>query len=340
MDRPQILDYLEKRFPEYQSLEVSNLMTIAAGWETKIQGFSIEYNEDKKNVKVDWIIRRYHGEHAKQKAKREFEILSGLRGIGYPVPAVRVLEKNSTHLGAPFIMMDWIHGQTMADFIKTQPLKYEEMLALFSQLFVNLHRLDYAIVTKMHNDFICDNPFYWIKRSLDDYEHQIETFHKIEFYPVLEWLRECMRNVPCKNPSLTHRDFHPNNILLDEDQNSYVIDWTAWDITDFRVDLGWTLLLHGAFTGRNFRDETLKAYENTAKIQVENIDYFEVLAGLRRMLDVSISFSEGASKMSMREDALVAMRESLEHMTYVHDLIEDYTDIEIPRIEELIEDKS
>ena len=335
MDEARVVDFLKKRFPEYQELRISNLTNIAAGWETQIHAFSIDYIENERKNNFDWIIRQYPGVYAAQKAQREFSILSGLMRVGYPVPIVRVLEENPTHLGTPFIMMDRIKGHTMSDFMRIQPSKYDVLLELFSKLFVRLHRLDY---TKVINEKISSghNPYFWIHRNLDGYEHVIRTFHKPEFNPVLEWLRNQANEVPCNKPSLTHRDFHPFNILLDEDHQPYVIDWTAWDVTDFRADLGWTLLLHGAFTGRSFRDETLKGYETAAEIQVENIEYFEVLAGLRRMLDVSISFTEGATQRSMREDALDAMRESLEHMTYVHDLIEEHTNHEIPKIEELI----
>ena len=38
----------------------------------------------------------------------------------------------------------------------------------------------------------------------------------------------------------------------------------------------------------------------------------------------------------MREDALEAMRENLVHMKYVHDLIEELINLEIPRIVDLI----
>ena len=210
-------------------------------------------------------------------------------------------------------------------------------MTLFSQLFVDLHRLDYSNVIGEKHSYNRNDTFYWIKKKLDGFEHVIETFNKTEFIVVLEWLRDGVKKVPCNKPSLTHGDFHPFNILLDDVNHPYVIDWTAWDLTDYRVDLGWTLLLHGAFTSRSYRDETLEGYEIVAGTQVENIDYFEVLAGLRRMLDVSISFTEGATEMSMREDALDAMKESLEHMTYVHDLIEKTTNLEIPRIEDFIE---
>jgi hypothetical protein len=66
------------------------------------------------------------------------------------------------------------------------------------------------------------------------------------------------------------------------------------------------------------------------------MEYFEVIALFRRLLDISVSLSDGATKLGMRPGAEVMMRQNVDHIKRAHALLGERTGITIPEIERLI----
>ncbi|MFT4166954.1 MAG: phosphotransferase [Microlunatus sp.] len=65
---------------------------------------------------------------------------------------------------------------------------------------------------------------------------------------IVEWLEQRKEAVPCERLIL-HRDYHPWNVLIDEEERPWVIDWD-WQVGDARFDLAWACMLSyrsGAF---------------------------------------------------------------------------------------------
>jgi aminoglycoside phosphotransferase (APT) family kinase protein len=156
----------------------------------------------------------------------------------------------------------------------------------------------------------------------------------------VEWLEERREKVPCEVPSITHNDFHGFNIMLDKNENAYVIDWGAARVTDSRYDLAWTLLLYFAYGDIDRRDALLEGYEAAAGESVDQIEFFECCACLRRLHDISSSISKGAEELGMRPEAVQMMRESVDHIINVRDRLKDLTGLVIPSIDSMIEEIS
>jgi aminoglycoside phosphotransferase (APT) family kinase protein len=235
--------------------------------------------------------------------------------------------------------MDRVDGILLNDLFQ-DPSMSDEALTLFCRLFVELHALDWKLLEPDNPSVDFDNPLYHINRTLDRYEERILHYGHRELLPIIEWLRRGAGNVPCNHPSITHGDFHPLNILLDNARNPYVIDWTTARVTDYRIDLAWTLLLSGTFVNRQFRDAIIRRYEEIAEMKVHEIEYFEVISILRRLSDISISFRESAEELGMRADAVDMMKTQIHHIRNVYSWLQEYTGIKISEIEQLIEEMS
>jgi hypothetical protein len=80
----------------------------------------------------------------------------------------------------------------------------------------------------------------------------------------------------------------------------------------------------------------LGAYESISGRKVRDFEFFEVLAILRRLTDVSVSLIRGAEEMGMRAGAEEMMRESKQHLIKVHDLLKERTGLRLPEFEELL----
>ncbi|MBY8997107.1 MAG: phosphotransferase [Candidatus Thorarchaeota archaeon] len=334
MDEQTLLTYLQLHYWTRDDIQIHNLRNITTGWETEILSFNLEWAENGERELQRLVARIYPGKNAAIKAQREATTMKRLLELGYPVPVVQIVETEKSHLGQPFMIMDRIDGGTLDDKLHENEDKW---MKEFSILFVNLHRLDWKKMQGTTGYSPNDDPYYYIKTILSGYEKDLEHSQKHELYPIISWLQKRIDDVPCKSPSIVHGDFHPFNILVDENDKAFVIDWGASKITDFRSDLAWTLLLHYAYSTQENRDATLRNYETTLGQDVEQIEYFEVLATLRRLYDVTSSFDKGAGELGMRPEALELMRETIGHIVRVKDRLEDLTEITIPEIEQFIQ---
>jgi len=214
--------------------------------------------------------------------------------------------------------------------------KQEELLTLFTELFVRLHRLDWRpFVGDVATDDPGD-PHTFVDRELDRWRPYLAGFPQSGFMAVMEWLASRRGQVPCLQPSPIHWDYHPGNVLLRDDGSAVVVDWTQLDVSDSRFDLAWTLVLLSSYEGAEWRERILKEYEGLAGARVEGIAYFEVAACLKRLGSVTLSLSYGPEKLGMRPEAQADMKRDRRSLGKVYDLLLERTGIRVAEVEGLL----
>src|SRR5690606_23032890 len=131
----------------------------------------------------------------------------------------------------------------------------------------------------------------------------------------MAWLRARSASVTPQAPGLAHWDFHHENILVDDADRAWVIDWTQLQATDVRFDLAWTLVLlaserdaesaqrvrEGYFALRGWREEEVGA----------ELAFFEAAACFKRLVSVAVSLQHGAEALGMRPGAEAIMSSRL-----------------------------
>ena len=340
--KEKILKYLKNACPNKKDLQINEFCNITNGWETEIFSFIIVFQENGNEKQEELILRMYLGNFAENKAVKEYKSMKKLFEAKYPVPEPLLVEKDSSILGKPFMMMEKIDGENMGKrFLIALETSDQEIIdnmiiPKFCELFINLHDLDWTSISDEKIKHEYSNPYSFIVNHLSNFEKKLDYFNKGELRPIIKWLTDRIINVPCYKMSVIHQDFHPHNILITKNEEYYVIDWSSCRIGDFRLDLGWTLLLTYAFTSKEIRDKILSKYENLSREKVEEIEFFEVLAICRRLFDISISFSQGAEELGMRKEAVEKMKESGFHIKKVYSLLQEKTGISIKEIENLI----
>jgi len=333
----RLLSFYEKKFASWQKIKISHLTSISDGWENEVYSFTIEHEEDTGRTCEDLILRIYPGDGAPQKADKEFNAMKKLHGAGFPVPEVLILELDDSHFGKPFVIMEKINGRLMGEVILESPdEKKQELVTLFCQMFVDLHALDWRPLVPEPAIYETEEPYTFINDWLSRRQGEIDHFQKYEFTPVLDWLKERSLDVPCERRSVVHLDYHPNNILIQDDGRAFVIDWTNVDLADFRLDLAWTTLLTSTHGSPEIREIVLSEYERIAGHKIEQLEYFEVAASLRRLFNISVSLSDGADKQGMRPEAVTLMKQSVGPIKNVCPFLYDRTGITIPRVERLL----
>jgi len=136
--------YYAQACPAKRGLQVKDLSSITAGWESEMYAFDVEYGPAEDRRREALVLRLYPGDQAHAKAAHEFHSMRQLHQVGYPVPYVQLLERTNSPFGKPCVIMERIAGQVMGPlFSSARGEQQREILRRFCALFVQLHRLDW-----------------------------------------------------------------------------------------------------------------------------------------------------------------------------------------------------
>lgn len=329
----KLLDYCRRAFGPGRNPRVCDLARIGDGWECEVFSFVLEGEQDGEPRRESLILRVYQGDDASRKAAREFAAMRLLHDAGYPVPRLLALASEDSPLGKPFVIMEKIDGPVLGRVVeKSTGERQRGLLSTFSELLVDLHALDWRLFAPDASRY---RPEGFLDRWLLEAQTVVHRLRRSEFGPAVEWLKGRSGGICCR-PSPTHRDFHPWNVLMRPDGALFVIDWTQADVSDFRFDLGWTLMLMRTAMGMSTRDLVLREYERHAGCRVEQVEYFEVLASLKRLVSIVVSISDGPEKLGMRPGAEAQMKAHVAHIATPYAVVREQTGLTISSVERLL----
>jgi aminoglycoside phosphotransferase (APT) family kinase protein len=176
---------------------------------------------------------------------REFRVLSKLHPAFSLAPEVLMYGDDESVLGAPFYLMEPIHGVIIR---RTLPQGFpftEEAARRLSESFIDnlarLHALDYAAIglgdVGKPEGYLARQVRGWIERYSGSQTHDLPEVARIS-----AWLRERM---PASGAAtLIHNDYKYDNVVLDPADITRIIgvlDWEMATIGDPLTDLGTTL---------------------------------------------------------------------------------------------------
>lgn len=240
-----------------------------------------------------------------------------------PVPVVRWLETDETALGAPFFVMEQVHGDVPPDVMpytvegfvleaderqrrQLQDATVDALVAIHS---VDLGRTD---TTFLHLDAPGETP---LRRHVEHWRSYYDWVRRGRSIPVLdealEWLDAHWPAEAERQPSaLSWGDARIGNVMYRDFRPVAVLDWEMAAIAPREVDLGWMSFLHTFFQDiaemlglpglpDMFRADDLDArYRATSGVELADLHWFEVYAAFRhgavmaRVRDRQVHFGE------------------------------------------------
>jgi len=216
----------------------------------------------------------------------ELDLLRAAAAAGVPVPAARWGEPGPDVLGAAFVVMDRVEGETIPRRILREPAlagARERLVGQCATALARVHR-----IARGGLDFLGEprTPAELVAAQ----QEVLDSLH--EPHPVFElalrWLRE--RAPAGRPPAVVHGDFRVGNVIVGPEGLRAVLDWELAHAGDPAEDLGWFCVRawrFGAYRlpagGLGSRDELLEAYHAAGGVAVDagDLRFWEVYGTLR-----------------------------------------------------------
>lgn len=223
---------------------------------------------------------------------QEFTLLQVVHQSGVLVPRPRWLCSDASLLGAPFLIMDRLEGESVGRRIVKEPAMAKARQMLPHQLGEQLARI--------HNIDPFQERLHFLPRPLPEESPaqvalNLAARHLWEIgepHPVLEW---AIRWLDLNQPKtirlgLVHGDFRVGNIMVGPDGLRGIFDWEFAHLGDPLEDLAWPCVRSWRFGHDQLRfggigdpEEFLAAYEAVRETKVDRqlLRYWEVMGNFR-----------------------------------------------------------
>lgn len=225
---------------------------------------------------------------------------------GYPTPTVRLMRGADAGLhGRALMVMDLAEGGPLLGgldgvaAIAKMPTLARRLPTVLAEVLARLHDLETGPI--MQRVEATGTPRPDIDSMLDHLRSTAEQLDRPALAAVATWLAN---HRPTAEPKVAcHGDMHPFNVLVDEDGQPTVLDWSAAVIAPAGYDLGFTSLMLAEpplvvprmlkplirSAGRWLERRFLRQYEARAGVRVDaaTLSWYQGLICLRALTEVA-----------------------------------------------------
>ncbi len=227
---------------------------------------------------------------------REFTVISALRDTDVPVPDALHLCRDESVLGAPFYVMERLHGHILRNHFPPgyadTPEEKRKVGEAVVETLAKIHAVDYESVGL--GEF--GHPDGFMARQVRRWKQQWERSVTRPLPAMDELIEKLESKVPdSPPPTIVHGDFRVDNTILDPNDPSRIVgvlDWEMSTLGDPLADLGLTLVYwpdqgdvdefkkgFGSVTitsadGFPSRREVVERYGSTTGRDVSDVSYY------------------------------------------------------------------
>ena len=182
-----------------------------------------------------------HGAHM---VEREYRVISALKGSGVPVPSVPLLCEDSTVIGTPFYVMEFLEGRVFRDpaLPGTEPAERSAIYSAMSDTLARLHKVDW----KAAGLESFGKPTGYLTRQITLWSRQYEA-GKTHDIPNMErlmtWLPD---HIPADEiTTISHGDFRLENLMFDAATPTVLatLDWELATLGHPFADLAYNCMI-------------------------------------------------------------------------------------------------
>jgi aminoglycoside phosphotransferase (APT) family kinase protein len=196
----------------------------------------------------EWVLRRPPLGHVLATAHdmaREHRVMTALRDTAVPVPRTYALCEDEDVLGAPFYVMERVHGtpyRTASELAALGPERTRAVSVRAVETLATLHSVDPEAVEL--GDF--GRPEGFLERQVRRWKKQLDASHSRDLEGADELHALLAASIPTEQaPAIVHGDFRLDNLLVDShDRVAAVLDWEMATLGDPLTDVA-LMLVYG-----------------------------------------------------------------------------------------------
>jgi aminoglycoside phosphotransferase (APT) family kinase protein len=263
--------------PELGEVTVTNLRVLTGGASRATWAFDAQTAAGTRAL----ILRTGPPDDVHASMELEAAALRRAAATGAPVPQIVTADNSTEALGNPYLICDFIGGETIVRRIQRtlDDASRARLLRQCAQALAAIHRADPAGIGLPASDPLDE----W-RRELDEMGDTTATF---------EWaFRWLELHRPAATPAvLVHGDFRMGNLIVDDDGLAAVLDWELTHIGEALDDLAWFCIRAWRFGAPASRgagglgsiEEFVCAYEDAGGAQIDRtaLRWWIVAATLR-----------------------------------------------------------
>ena len=264
--------------------------------------------------------------------RNEARVLSALAGTDVPHPGfIAGCMDEAVMGGAVFYLMEPVNGfnptVALPDLHRSDPAIRYEMGMQIAHAIAALGRVDYR--ARGLEDV--GKPEGFLERQVGRWLSELESYRRFEGYAgpdipgvesVARWLDD--NRPPDQPPGIIHGDYHFANVMYAWDSARLVaiVDWEMGTVGDPKLDLGWVVQSWPADTsaadtsgasyvdmrGMPSRDDLLAHYADASGRQVDDIDYYVVLARWKLAIVLEQGFQRAGADEKLQAFGPVVLR--------------------------------
>ena len=238
------------------------------------------------NHPTKYIQRILRHTTSREYAEFEFSNQRTLFENGINVPETYLIRHPPNLYDRTYYVMKKIEGRGLSEVLAQTPDQFEECVNKYIHAMTTIHSIDPALFPQIPTLDIQKNPYAVIDQSLQGLKSRIKKYPEdlTELSLIVDWLDDNKTKNPCEELVVIHGDFHPYNIVIDENQTVQILDWTGINISDFRTDLSFATGAISAGLGKNLTPIFTSKYEELTGRKVENLEYFMILSSAWNLL--------------------------------------------------------
>ena len=235
MAQSDIADLLARRLGTVygDDVRVSDLRRLTAGANSETWSFTCRRGAASQRL----ILRRQpDAMHGPQGMSRESEAISAAAQAGVPVPRVIDFSDDTEALGAPYLICEYIDGETIPRKLLRDDRYAGARAGLAAELgrtLARIHSIPLDVVPALRSG---------IRSGLDELRQSyldLDTPSAVTEIALAALALYRPEPVP---ETVVHGDFRNGNLLISETGLEAVLDWELTHIGDPREDLGWLLV--------------------------------------------------------------------------------------------------
>jgi aminoglycoside phosphotransferase (APT) family kinase protein len=188
----------------------------------------------------DYVVRRPPLGHVLATAHdmaREHRVMAALAGTAVPVPRMVALCEDVDVIGSPFYVMDRVAGTPYSRAAQLEPLGPERTRTITERMvdtLVDLHAIDYREVGL--GEF--GRPDGYLERQVRRWKKQLAASTSRELPGMDELVAHLESNIPASGDgTIVHGDFRLDNLLVEDDRVTAVLDWEMSTLGDPLTDV-------------------------------------------------------------------------------------------------------